>query len=302
MIMAGRLAVDDPLIDAQVAGAARRPVGQDGAFRFARNASLGPIDAVMAMAFAAHSAAYSAAEPTLYVPKRLVIGCKVTVPMGRIRDFLLGKPTRYEATRTYIGFGLPDAGLVGSGVTATTALGLSSVWRCLDILCNGVSQLDWDERRRNLELPPSRLVSQPQADCTRREWRQLVVSTLALYDVCYLLKVGGEDTEGVPIGARLTSIRASSCRCRTDTYSVLPPTEFWRRAEPVRRDQLVILHRSPQPGVSDDLGGVIRLARITFAAAIAAEGYASRYWQAGGQPHDDHSNRTSRSPTPWPRA
>ena len=54
MIIAGSLAVDDPLIDAQMAGAARRPVGQDGAFCFARNASLGPIDAFMAMAFAAH--------------------------------------------------------------------------------------------------------------------------------------------------------------------------------------------------------------------------------------------------------
>jgi hypothetical protein len=58
MIGAGRLAVDDPLVDAQIAGAARRPVGQDGAFRFARNASLGPIDAVLAMTFAAHAVVY----------------------------------------------------------------------------------------------------------------------------------------------------------------------------------------------------------------------------------------------------
>jgi hypothetical protein len=58
MIGAARLAVDDPLVDAQIAGAARRPVGQDGAFRFARNASLGPIDAVLAMTFAAHAVVY----------------------------------------------------------------------------------------------------------------------------------------------------------------------------------------------------------------------------------------------------
>lgn len=58
MISAGRLAVDDPLIDAQIAGVAKRAVGQDGAFRFGRAASSGPIDAVMAMAFAAHNAAY----------------------------------------------------------------------------------------------------------------------------------------------------------------------------------------------------------------------------------------------------
>jgi len=52
----------------------------------------------------------------------------------------------------------------------------------------------------------------------------------------------------------------------------------------VDRDQLVIMHRSPQPTISDTAGGIINLARATFAAAIAAERYASRYWQAGGSP------------------
>lgn len=58
MVQAGRLAVRDPLIDAQVAGGSRRPVGQDGAFRFSVRDSLGPIDAVLSMAFAAHAIAY----------------------------------------------------------------------------------------------------------------------------------------------------------------------------------------------------------------------------------------------------
>jgi HK97 family phage portal protein len=46
----------------------------------------------------------------------------------------------------------------------------------------------------------------------------------------------------------------------------------------------VVLHRSPQPTISDTAGGIINLARTTFAAAIAADRYASRYWQAGGSP------------------
>ena len=50
------------------------------------------------------------------------------------------------------------------------------------------------------------------------------------------------------------------------------------------RDRLSILHRSPQPGVLDQWGGVLSLARTTFAAAMAAERYASRYWQNGGNP------------------
>src|SRR6185369_7683770 len=105
----------------------------------------------------------------------------------------------YSTPQRMIGFP-SDGGLVTAGVTGTTSLGLSAVWRCLDILSNGVSQLEWVERRGNLDLPSSRLVVRPQAARTRREWTSLVVSTLALYDVCYLLKVGGEDSEGVPIG------------------------------------------------------------------------------------------------------
>jgi hypothetical protein len=65
MIRAGRLAVDDPLLDAQIPLAARRPVGADGAFRFSRAASLGPIDAVMAMVLAAHAIAYTGPEPKI---------------------------------------------------------------------------------------------------------------------------------------------------------------------------------------------------------------------------------------------
>jgi len=44
----------------------------------------------------------------------------------------------------------------------------------------------------------------------------------------------------------------------------------------------VVLRRSPQPGIEDTLGGILRLARTTFASAIAAEAYSSRYWQGGG--------------------
>jgi hypothetical protein len=54
-ILAGELAVDDPLLDAQMAMVARRPIGQEGAYRFSRQASTGPIDGVMAMTLAVHA-------------------------------------------------------------------------------------------------------------------------------------------------------------------------------------------------------------------------------------------------------
>jgi HK97 family phage portal protein len=177
-----------------------------------------------------------------------------------------------------------DGGLIPGGVTGTTALGISAVWRSLDILSNGVSQLEWFERRGNLDLPPSRLVQRPDSRYTRREWVSLIVSTMALYDIQYLLKVGGEDSEGVPLG--LWQIPAGLCvPDSSNPFSLVPPNDYHIGETPVTRDQLVILRRSPQPGIDDTLGGVIRVARVTFAAAIAAENYASRYWQAGGSPN-----------------
>jgi hypothetical protein len=64
-ILAATLAVNDPLLDAQMAQVAKRPVGQDGAFRFSRQASTGPIDAVMAMTLAVHSIAYLGGGPLI---------------------------------------------------------------------------------------------------------------------------------------------------------------------------------------------------------------------------------------------
>lgn len=186
-----------------------------------------------------------------------------------------------------IGFPV-DGGLVPSGVTPTTVLGLSAVARSLDILSNGVSQCEWREMRGNLELPPSRIIRRPQAGRTRRVWASLVTSTLALYDVCYLLKVGGTDQEGVPIGLAWVDPRQVMPSVDNDPLTLLsltPPAEYFIGQTRVSRDELVILHRSPQPGISDVFAGVLNLARVTFAAALAAEAYASRYWQGGGSPN-----------------
>jgi HK97 family phage portal protein len=218
--------------------------------------------------------------------------------MGLWRDYLnLFRRDAAPVRPTMVG--VVTAGGLIPGVTATTSLGLSAVWRSLDILSNGVSQLPWREMRGNLELPPSRLVSRPLAAATRREWVSIIVSTLALYDVAYCLRVGGYDSEGVPLGlaplnpdqVMATSIDATS------VLALSSPDEYFVGRSKVTRDELVILRRSPQPGISDSVTGVLKLARVMFAAAIAAEHYASRYWQAGGPPTvaletDAHLNQT----------
>jgi hypothetical protein len=66
MIQAARLAVGDPLIDAQIPTVAKRTVGQDGAFRWSRKDSSGPIDAVFSMTFAAHAIAWTQKPPQIF--------------------------------------------------------------------------------------------------------------------------------------------------------------------------------------------------------------------------------------------
>jgi HK97 family phage portal protein len=206
--------------------------------------------------------------------------------VGVLHDLFFGKRDTLTSPVNMVGFPT-DGGLISGGVSATTTLGLSAVWRSIDILSNGVSQLEWRERMGTLDIPPSRIVTRPQAQRTRREWVSLVVSTLALFDVCYLYKAGGVDEEGVPLGLWYmdpTIIQPATTDLFTSAF-LLPPDEFLVGANTkVRRDDLVILHRSPQPTISDTAGGIINIARTTFAAAIAADRYASRYWQSGGSP------------------
>lgn len=176
-----------------------------------------------------------------------------------------------------------NSGVLPYGVSSTTVAGLNAVGRALDILGTGVSQLPWSEHRGTLDLPLSRLTRRPSAFYTRREWVQLVVRTLALYDVCYLLKLTPYDTEGVPLG--LWPVPPTLIIPKTyDTYALLPPSEYTIGSTTVSADNLVVIRRAPSPGVPDHLAGVLNIARAEFAEYLSAEGYASRYWQAGGPP------------------
>jgi hypothetical protein len=66
MISSGRLAVDDPLLDAQAPLVVRRDVGNEGAYRYSRGLSEQPIDAFMAMVLAAHAIAYTLRLPAIF--------------------------------------------------------------------------------------------------------------------------------------------------------------------------------------------------------------------------------------------
>lgn len=167
-------------------------------------------------------------------------------------------------------------------ISPTSMQGLSSVKRSLDILTNGVGQCDWREVRMGMDLPPSRIVRRPSERYTRREWVSYVVASLALFDVAYLLKTP-PDSEGVP-NSLIPLDPNHVAPVVAEFPQILPPDAYTVYGSPVPASALCVLRRSPQPGVSEDLGGVLRLARMTFATALSAEAYASRYWQTGGSP------------------
>jgi hypothetical protein len=206
--------------------------------------------------------------------------------VGRITHALLSVLGYRDAAPTrYVGFP-SDGGLVSAGVTSTTVLGLSAVARCLDILTNGVSQLEWREvERGNLDLPLSRIVKRPHPAMTRRDWTSFVVASLALYDRAYLLPTGGEDSEGVPLNLLPLDpsiVSPASVNTYVQQIAPLPAADYWIGTTKISRDHVVILNRGPLPGISETAMGIIRLARIKFAEALAADGYSSRYWQSGG--------------------
>jgi phage portal protein BeeE len=177
--------------------------------------------------------------------------------------------------------GFPSDGGLVSSVTSTTALGLSAVWRCLDILSNGVSQLEWKEYLGGVDLPDmatSTLVRQPLEEATRREWVNYVVCSMALFDVSYVLRIGTPTLSLWPLDPMTVMPRSRS-------FSALPfmrAESYWVGTADVEGDRVGILRRNPMPAVSDLTGGVLRLARIKFAEAMAADAYSSRYWQGGG--------------------
>lgn len=176
--------------------------------------------------------------------------------------------------------GFPTSGgLIPSGVSGLTALGLSALWRGLDILSNGVSQLAWKEYDGPVDLMNvDALVERPLQEATRREWVNYVVCSMALFDWSPVLRIGTPTQSLWPLDPNTVNPISAS-------FSTLPfmkAPEYWVGTMRVDGSRIGIMRRSPMPMVSDTLGGVLRIARIKFAEAIAADNYSSRYWQGGG--------------------
>jgi phage portal protein BeeE len=203
---------------------------------------------------------------------------------ARLAEYLLRDAMPPTPSLPLVYFG-EAGGVAPYGVNEANALGLSAIYRCVSIIAGAVAVLPWGEWRGTLELPPSRLVDRPMASLTRREWAWRVTATMALYNVAYLRHVGGTDSEGVPaslVPVPPANITPPARRAPGDFPGSL--TTYQIGAEQVDAALISPVRRGAWPDTGDQLGGLLQLARMSWAGALSAEGYASRYWQAGGAP------------------
>lgn len=202
----------------------------------------------------------------------------------RLAKLLLRDALPATPPLTLIHFGTVG-GMSPYGLTEESALGLSAVNRCVSIIAGGLGILTWGEWRGTLELPPSRLVLRPMESMTRREWTWRVAATMALHNTCHLWAVGGRDREGIPLSLIPVPPNQISAVGGVDAFGVTIPS-YYRVGRNLEVDpaDIFILRRSAFPTVPDNLAGLIRVARMSLATALSAEGYASRYWQSGGAP------------------
>ena len=161
------------------------------------------------------------------------------------------------------------------------AMGLNPVWRCITIIADAIADMPWQEWRGDELLPASRLIRRPCANMTRREWVWRVVVGEALYNTVYLLHTGGYDSAGKPWS--LLPLPSTVIQPLVyDLWNILPPSAYTVAGQRVEAEQLTIIRRAPFPGVTENMSGLLELARRQFTAYVAADVHMSRYWQAGG--------------------
>jgi phage portal protein BeeE len=172
-------------------------------------------------------------------------------------------------------------------VDGSSVLGLSAVVACVRLISDTVSDLPWQELSgpddAPVKLASSRLIRRPMANMTRREWTWRVTATLALYNVAHLLYVGGYDEEGVPWSLLpLPPAAITPADPLQDPWGLAPPRYYMVGDRFVPAEAITVIRRSPWPSIPDHLSSLLKLAKRSFGAALAAETHHFRYWQAGG--------------------
>jgi phage portal protein BeeE len=167
-------------------------------------------------------------------------------------------------------------------VDGRAIFGVSAVWRCVTLIADTIADMPWTEWYGDEVVPSSRLVRRPLALRTRRWWTWRVVATEALYNRCYNLHVGGKDSERLPWSLLPLPPDIVQPAGPLDPWGLSFPSRYAVAGQEVDAEQLTIIERAPMPGVSEQLSGLLDIARQQFTAYVAADIHMTRYWQNGG--------------------
>lgn len=167
-------------------------------------------------------------------------------------------------------------------VSSSSVLGNNAVWACVNILGTTVASFPWSEWKGDAQLAPSRLVRRPYEGMTRREWTWRVTAVLALHSVCYLVHVGGTDSEGAPWSLLPLSPDQLQPDGISDAYGIVAPTRYRLGSSVIDAASVEVIRRTPMPGIPDAYAGLLTAARRQLGAVLAADVASVRYWTAGG--------------------
>jgi HK97 family phage portal protein len=156
-------------------------------------------------------------------------------------------------------------------VSENTALSIDAVYACVRIISDAVAGSSVGEWEGSRQLDTSRFIARPDPDVSMREWLWQFTACAALYNAVWV--------QAAMVGDDVLAIRPVA----PSRVNIIGDT-LYVDAKEVQRKTMRLFRRAVWPTVSASFGGVLDLAREAFAASMAADAYASDFWQQGGAP------------------
>lgn len=167
-------------------------------------------------------------------------------------------------------------------LTADAALRISTVYRAVEVLSIGISQLGLDQWRGSTRIAPSALITRPNVDQHRPAFLECTTVSLALDGNAYWRILRGPSGEPVslqPLNPAEVSARRDS---KTDRM-----VYHWRGERYTPGDRtggdIVHLQKLRVPGRDTGLGP-IEAARAELTGALQARDYSSSWFERGDVP------------------
>ncbi|WP_369815193.1 phage portal protein, partial [Aeromicrobium sp. Leaf272] len=189
----------------------------------------------------------------------------------------LFSPTEYRADDPFVL--VPPAYRGTANVSTEAAMGVSTVYRCVDLITNSIAQLELEAYRSGVLIDPAELplvVREPDKDRSRSDWLKRIATCLVLHGNAYLrvVKASNGQPQAIyvlnPLGVH---IEFNDKGQKFYNYGTQKFTE----------DEVVHIRLGEWPG--NILGvGPLQAGRATVSQAIELRDYPSNWHKNNGIP------------------